>query len=200
MTIYLLRHGDKAKGSYFNPELRHQDSPLSEKGWAAAAAAAEYFASRQIGAIYVSRYLRTHQTAQPLAHLLKLKPVEDARLNELDNGFLDDMSEKEFKIAYPETWQIYRARKADFRFPGGETGQEACDRIADFLTEKRKMHGNENILLVSHDGLIRICMCYALDLPVYRRGDFKVDFCGITQLEYQADLGRWKVFGFNQRV
>jgi broad specificity phosphatase PhoE len=200
MTIYLLRHGDKAKGSFFNPDLHHQDSPLSAKGQQDAVKIADYFVSKQIDAIYVSAYLRTHQTAQPLADRLHLQPSEDPRLNELDNGDIDDMTEQEFEIAYPEVWKAYLARTADFRFPGGETGQEACDRIADFLTEKRKTHAKENILVVSHDGLIRLAMCFVLDIPVYRRGDFKVDLCGITQLQFQEDVGRWKLFSFNQKV
>ena len=119
--IYLLRHGDKAKGPYFNPALRHQDSPLSDQGQAAAAKLAEYFAVKPISAIYVSCYQRAHQTAQPLADRLRLQPIEDERLNELDNGVLDDMSEQEFKSAYPEVWKAYAARTADFRFPGSET-------------------------------------------------------------------------------
>jgi broad specificity phosphatase PhoE len=200
MTFYLLRHGDKVKGSFFNPTLRHQDPPLSEKGKKAASTLADHFSTKQICAIYVSSYIRTHQTAQPLADLLHLKPIEDSRLNELDNGFLDDMSEKEFKKAYPDVWKLYVTRTVDFRFPGGETGQETRDRIADFLTEKRKSHGKDNVLIVSHDGLIRVGMTYLLDIPVFRRGDFKVDLNGITQFEYQEDVDRWKLLAFNQQI
>src|SRR5689334_4222867 len=46
-----------------------------------------------------------------------------------------------------------RQRSADFRYPDGETGKEACSRIAAFLEEKRLQHGDENILFVSHERL-----------------------------------------------
>jgi len=200
MTIFLLRHGEKAKGDYHNPTLKHQDPLLSEKGRQQAKAVADCLAQTQISAIYVSSYIRTLQTAQPFAEMKHIQPIADPRLNEIDNGYLDAMSEQEFEKAYPDIWKQYVARTADFRFPGGETGQEVRARISEFLEEKRKMHGKENILLVSHDGLIRVCMTYILDMPVYKRGDFKVDLCGMTQFDYQYDVNRWKLFAFNRSI
>ena len=200
MTIFLLRHGDKAEGDYHNPTLKHQDPPLSDKGREQSKAVANYFIQTHIAAIYVSSYIRTLQTAQPIAGLKQIPPIKDLRLNEIDNGCIDDMSEQEFEKEYPDVWKQYVARTADFRFPGGETGQEVRSRISEFLEEKLKIHGKDNILIVSHDGLIRVCMTYILDIPVYRRGDFKIDLCGMTQVEYQYNVNRWKLFTFNKSI
>ncbi len=200
MPFYIIRHGHKEPGKYFNPKLRHQDSPLSDRGKEEAEKLRPYFSKRVISAIYVSSYKRTLQTIKSLAMEHHLSPIEDARLNELDNGLLDDMDEQEFKEKYPKEWRAYIARTADFRFPGGETGQEASIRMGSFLEEKREKHGSENIIIVSHDGLIRICMCYILGLPVFHRGDFTVDLCGITEIEFQEDVKRWKLLRFNQTI
>ncbi len=198
MTFFLLRHGDKTKGDFHNPTLKHQDPPLSEQGREQSKAVARYFAQTDIASVYVSAYIRTLQSAQPTADRKKIRPIEDPRLNEIDNGHIDNMSEQEFKKAYPEVWKQYAARTADFRFPGGETGEEVRSRISEFLEEKLKLHGKDNILIVSHDGLIRVCMTYILDIPVYRRGDFKIDLCGLTQFEHQSDVNRWKLIAFNK--
>jgi len=198
MTFYVLRHGQKKEGKFYNPELRHQDPPLSKKGRNDAIELIHYFSKKEIKAIYISSYIRTKQTIEPLAAELNLKPIVDIRLNELDNGILDDMNEQEFETAFPEEWKAYVARTADFRFPGGETGKEARHRIGSFLTEKWGLHRNENILIVSHDGLIRICMTYILGIPEYRRSDFQVDLCGITEICFQEDVARWKLIRFNQ--
>jgi broad specificity phosphatase PhoE len=200
MTIFLIRHGDKAEGDYHNPTLKHQDPPLSDKGREQSKAVANYFTQTHISSIYVSSYIRTLQTAQPSAEMKGIQPVEDPRINEIDNGYIDDMGEQEFEEAYPDVWKQYMARTADFRFPGGETGQEVRSRISEFLEEKLKMHGKDNILIVSHDGLIRVCMTYILDIPVYRRGDFRIDLCGLTQFDYQYDVNRWKLFAFNRSI
>lgn len=200
MTIFLLRHGDKAEGDYHNPSLKHQDPPLSDKGRQQSRAVANYFAQTHISSIYVSSYTRTLQTAQPIAELKQIQPIEDPRLNEIDNGYVNEMSPQEFEKAYPEVWKQYVARTADFRFPGGETGQDVRSRISEFLEEILKIHGKDNILIVSHDGLIRVCMTYILDIPVYRRGDFGIDPCGLTQFEYQYEVNRWKLFAFNKSI
>jgi len=200
MTIFLLRHGDKAKGDHHNPALKHQDPPLSDIGREQSKAAANYFAQTDISSIYVSSYIRTLQTVQPIAEMKQLQPIEDPRLNEIDNGTIDNMSEQEFKKAYPEIWKQYAAQTADFRFPGGETGGEVRARISEFLDEKLKVHGKDNKLIVSHDGLIRVCMTCILDIPVYRRGDFRIDLCGLTQFNYQFDVNRWKLLAFNQSI
>ena len=200
MTVFLLRHGDKAEGDYHNPTLKHQDPPLSNKGREQSIAVANYFSQTPISSIYVSSYIRTLQTAQPISELKQIPPIKDLRLNEIDNGCIDEMSEQEFEKEYPDVWKQYVARTADFRFPGGETGQEVRLRISEFLEEKLKMHGKDNILIVSHDGLIRVCMTYILDIPVYRRSDFKIDLCGMTQVDYQYDVNRWKLFAFNKSI
>jgi broad specificity phosphatase PhoE len=200
MAFIIIRHGQKESGNYFNPVLRHQDSPLSKRGIEEAVKLASIFSKSYISAIYVSSYKRTYQTIEPLSRELGLAPIVDERLNELDNGVLDDMNEQEFEKSYPEEWKAYKSRTADFRFPGGETGEEASIRIGSFLEEKMKMNKGENIIIVSHDGLIRICMCYILGLPVFHRGDFKVDLCGITKIEFQEDIKRWKLLQFNHVV
>ncbi len=197
MTWYVLRHGHKESGDFHNPKLRHQDEPLSAEGQQAARKWVAYFAEKPIAAIYVSAYQRTGQTAAAIAEHLHLTPIVDERLNEIDNGLVDEMTEQQFQQAYPEAWQAYVARTADYRFPGGESGSEVQSRVAAFFEEKMAQHPGSDILLVSHDGWIRQMMCYVLNLPVHRRGDFRVDLCGLTELSYQDQYRRWKLLRFN---
>ncbi len=199
MTWYVLRHAHKARGDYFNPQLRHQDQPLSVEGQQAAERLVPYFADKSISAIYVSAYQRTLQTAAAVAEHLQVVPVVDERLNEIDNGYWDDMTEQEVQQVHPEAWRAYVARTADFRFPGGETGTEAQNRINAFFDEKMCQHIGSSILVVSHEGLIRTLMCSLMGLPAYRRGDFHVDYCGLTELAYQTEYRRWKLLRFNAR-
>jgi probable phosphoglycerate mutase len=198
MLFYLLRHADKDSGDFYNPHLRHQDRPLSARGWQDAQKLANWFADKKLSAIYVSGYQRTRQTIQPLAEYLHLVPNVDERLNEIDNGRVDEMTVPEFRLAWPEEWQAFQGRQADFRFPGGETGAEAQSRIVDFVTEMLGRHRGEPILAVSHDGLIRLWMCHLMGLPVYQRASFQVDLCGLTEVDYLEDEQRWKLVRFNQ--
>jgi broad specificity phosphatase PhoE len=200
MTIYILRHAHKKLGDTYNPRLRHQDEPISEMGRANSLKLWPYLCDKQFSAIYISSYQRTGQTIEFVAEQSGLTPFVDERLNEIDNGLIEGMTDAAIQERYPEVWRGFRQRSADFRFPGGETGEEACRRIADFLEEKRKTHADENIVIVSHEGLIRLLVCHILGLPVYVRWNFQVDFCGIMEISYQADFRTWKLLRFNQII
>jgi broad specificity phosphatase PhoE len=131
---------------------------------------------------------------------LNIDPVVDERLNEVDNGVFEKMTEQEIQKTYPDIWQAFRARQQDFRFPEGETGEEARRRIAEFLEEKRKKHDGENIIVVCHEGLVRVTACHILGLPVYNRWNFRVDFCGIMEINYQPEYQTWQLVRFNQQI
>ena len=196
MKWYIVRHADKEPGDFYNPALRHQDNPISAKGIAEARKLSLYFSDKPVAKIYISQYVRTGQTAEPAAQMLKLSPIADRRLNEIDNGVLEGLSDEEIGRKFPDVWNAFRERNRDFRFPQGESGEAARGRIESFM--KEKLGDREDILVVSHEGLIRLWMCSILGLPVYRRWEFRVDTCGIMEVEYQPDYASWKVIRFNQ--
>jgi len=194
---YIIRHADKEQGDHYNPILRHQDQPISAKGRAEAQKLYSCFTDKPIAKIYVSQYVRTKQTIEYVAQRLKLSPIVDNRLNEIDNGVIEGLSEQEIRQKFPEVWNAFRERDRDFQFPEGESGVEAQLRIESFMKEKQEYE--EDILLVSHDGLIRLLMCYILGIAVYRRWDFRVDTCGIMEIEYEPVFERWKLLRFNHK-
>ena len=198
MKFYLVRHVDKAKGDYFNPRLRHNDQPISTFGRKQASKIKKYFHKNSIKSIYVSEYIRTAQTAQPLARKLKIVPIADYRLNEIDIGIIDKLSNDEMREKYPEVWNALQDRNSDFRWPEGETGLEAQERIVSFVNEQINQEGN--ILIVAHDGIIRILICSVLGLPVYSRFRFQVDTASITEIEWDKTKNRWRLIRFNQSV
>lgn len=198
MSWYILRHADKEQGNHYNPALRHQDEPISQKGREQAEKLVTYFADKGISKIYVSAYQRTGQTIALVAAHLGLTPIRDERLNELHNGLFEGATEEELRQKFPAELQALRERKAGFRFPEGETGEEAFARVVSFMEEKRQQHTDENLIIVSHDGLIRLLMCYVTNMPVNGRWNFLVDFCGITEIFYEPEFGTWKLVRFNQ--
>jgi broad specificity phosphatase PhoE len=199
-TFYIIRHAHKELGDFYNPRLHHQDEPISQKGREDSVKLWPYLCDKQISAVYISAYQRTRQTIEYFAERSAITPIVDERLNEIDNGCIEGMTDEAIQDTYPEVWRGFRERTADFRFPGGETGEEARQRIAGFLDEKQRLHSDENIVLVSHEGLIRMTACHILGLPVTKRWDFQHDFCGITEISHQQGYGTWKLLRFNQTL
>ena len=198
MTVYLVRHGHKAAGDFPNPRLRLRDQPLSSLGRRQAVRLARWFRGRGITGIWVSEYQRTAQTARPLARRLGTEPVADPRLNEIDIGLLDGLSDDEVRLRFPEAWRASEDRSSDYRWPGGENGAEALERIAGFMREREEAGGN--LLVVAHDGIIRLFVCRVLGIPVWRRFGMKIDPAGITELEWDAARRSWDLIRYNQVI
>jgi len=198
MKWYIIRHADKEQGDFYNPYLRHQDQPISKKGDLKAQKLFSYFSDKSIDKIYVSEYIRTKQTIKYIAEKKKISPIVDSRLNEIDNGLIEGLSEQALQERYPNIWNAFKDRTRDFQFPEGESGEDAQKRIKSFFKEKEL--SNKDIILVSHDGLIRLLLCYILGIAAYRRWDFRVDPCGIMEIEFQTNLKNWKLIRFNQII
>jgi len=198
MTFYIVRHGDKENGDFRNPQLPLNDQPLSQLGQEQARKLRDFFAEKEIAHIYVSAYQRTGQTIAFVAQQFGLTPVVDERLNEINIGLFEGVTQEEVQEKFPAEWQAYRERRSDLRFPEGESLGEAQKRAVEFLEEKRELHGEENVIAVCHDGLIRSLMCHVIGIPVYKRWNFQVDTCGITELTYEPGYGTWKLIRFNQ--
>jgi len=198
MKVYFVRHGDKRIDTVINPKINHTDPGLSEIGERQAQDLKEYFKDIDLKSIYVSEYKRNHQTALPLSSFKGLRLIEDKRLNEIDTGFVELMSEEEVKDKYYDFWIDFNEKKKDCRFPGGETGEEVKTRQEDLLHDL--VEKNENCLLVSHDGFIRILMCNILGMPVYKRHLFKTSFCGISEFGFDQNRKEWNVLRYNLEI
>jgi broad specificity phosphatase PhoE len=198
MILYFARHGEKKTDGVYNPSIKHTDPPLTAYGFKQAEALADYMKDRDIRAVYTSRYLRARQTAAPTAEMKSLPILEDQRIDEIDTGLIETLSYGEIERAYPEFWEEFQGHRRDVRFPGGETGRDVKTRQNAFLKDIQTK--NENILVVSHDGYLRLLVCSFLGLPVYKRYLFKTDYCGLSIFEYREDEGKWKIRAYNQTI
>ena len=198
--VYFIRHGRKVKADskqYYNEQLRIVDDPLSEEGAKDAERIAVFFKDIDIKKIYVSQYKRAYQTAMPTAKDKNLPITIDERVNEINNGELGNMSDEEVAAAFPQLWKDFCSHECDVRFPGGDSGEDVKRRQDNFLDEIKD--DKEDIMVVTHEGYIRLLMCNILGLPVYKRYKFKVDMGGVSAVYYDEDDG-WKIVKFNQSV
>lgn len=196
MKVYIVRHGDKESGEYFNTVLNHQDPPLSNDGIRKAKKLVDYFEEKFIKKIIVSEYIRTQETAKFLANKKKLPVLKDKRLNEIDNGIIETMCDDEIKKNYPEFFKDFFSYSKDVRFPNGENSEEVRIRQKSLLDEL--IERNEDVVLISHEGYIRLLICHLINLPLYKRNLFHVDLCGISEFEYKQNNNSWKVIRINE--
>ena len=194
--VYFVRHGDKAAGDYYNEEKKICDEPLSEKGKEDAQRIARYFCDMPFARLYASEYVRAQQTAQPLALKTGKDVIVDARVNEINGGEFHRLGDEKAKQAYPEVWNTYKNHLGDFMFPGGESGSDVKKRQDSFLEEIK--HEEQDIVVVSHDGYIRLLMCNILGLPGFKRYKFTTQMGSVSAVFYDGE--EWRIKAFNQII
>lgn len=194
--IYFLRHCEKESEYFYNKELDIMDEPLSKTGLAHAANIAGYFKDIEFDKIIVSQYKRTYQTALPTAESKGMKLIVDARVNEINAGGAKGMKDGEIAAKYPDFWRDFSQHICDVRFPGGESGEDVKKRQDSFLDDIKDETGN--ILVVSHEGFIRLLMCNVIGAPVYHRYRLRMDFGGLSVIERSQD--EWRILRFNQLI
>lgn len=127
---------------------------LTDLGRAQADAAARALEGNGIEQVYVSRLVRTHQTAAPLVDARRIDPVELAGVHEITAGAYEMATDHDAVMGYLSTVRSWVEGDLSLRMPGGETGSEFLERY-DADVERAVASGAGTVLLVSHGAAIR---------------------------------------------
>ncbi|WP_342615496.1 histidine phosphatase family protein [Peribacillus frigoritolerans] len=135
--IYVVRHCE-AQG-------QPSESQLTKKGLKQAKYLSEFFSNTKIDRIISSPFLRAIQSVEPISEKIYLKIEIDERLSErtLSTTDLPDCFEK-LKATFNDM---------ELEFEGGESSQEAMNRIVSVVDEVFKSE-TENTIIVTHGNLM----------------------------------------------
>jgi broad specificity phosphatase PhoE len=89
MRLYWVRYGESDANLIKEFSCRLSDRPLTPKGVLQAQQTAEFFAGKEIAAIYCSPLQRTLEPAQVIGYSLKMSAVPLEFFREIDNGDLE---------------------------------------------------------------------------------------------------------------
>ena len=156
MICYLVRHGkddDTVRGGW-------SQQSLTDAGKAQADELASFVQRSDLGIkhIYSSDLLRAIQTAQSVADKLHLPSVPMPEFREVNNGDLAGMKNDLASKLYPGLY--WNTLGWEQRYPGGESPKEFYERIrtAWDAFQKMALAQNENVLLVTHGGVINVIL------------------------------------------
>jgi probable phosphoglycerate mutase len=157
--LHLIRHGQTA----WNAEKRlqgHADIALNEAGLAEAELVAQEFAERQLGGIYSSPLQRAHCTAQIInrshQHEIKLYDgLKEATYGAMEGILVDEYHTKCTQII-PDFHQMTYQERLHFKLvEDAESYFEVYERVKPVLDEIIQNHLGEEVVVVSHGGLMR---------------------------------------------
>jgi 2,3-bisphosphoglycerate-dependent phosphoglycerate mutase len=141
--IYLIRHCEA--------EGQQAEAQLTDNGLNQASNLAEFFSDIQIDRIISSPYTRAIQSIKPLAEHLNIEIEKDHQLTErvLSTKNLPDWFEK-LRTSFDNL---------ELKFEGGESSQEAMNRIAEVVEEVFNNETN-NSIIVTHGNLMALLLKY----------------------------------------
>jgi broad specificity phosphatase PhoE len=153
--VFLARHGQTA----YNLEGRfqgQQDIPLDDTGRAQAVELAEHCPPYGFAKLWCSPLLRARETADAVAAVIGLEPVEDARLMETDAGDWANRSFEQVRAETPELFDAFASADPGFAFPGGESFSQQEVRVNAAL--ELVLDGPLPALVVCHGMVIRAAL------------------------------------------
>jgi broad specificity phosphatase PhoE len=167
-TLYLARHGE----SDWNAENRfqgHTDRPLTDLGRRQAERLADEVVALPLAAIYTSPLRRCAETAEIVSRHVRLEPIVDAALCEVDVGNWAGLTRAQVEERFPEGFR--RWITGGNGWDDGETYEEMAERVLVGVREIAAAHADDMVLLISHGGPIRAIHAAALgmDIQAYRR-------------------------------
>lgn len=178
-TLLLARHGE----TDWNAERRwqgHSDVPLNERGREQARQLAEELAGETVAAIYSSDLLRAHETARIVADRKGMDVIVDRALRETNLGVWEGLTSTEIEQRFPEDWRTWREGGVPSG-RGGETPQQARERIVEVAHRIAAAHPGEQVLVVAHGGVLRHLAAHADALSP----EDTFDNCHVLRVEYR---------------
>ena len=185
-TLHLVRHGVTASNRA-QRYMGRSEEPLASDGRLQARHLARRLASRDIAAMYSSPLRRTKETAAIIAqpHALDVEVAVD--FNELDLSRWEGLTAAEVEARDPQAWQTWCREPARLKLTGIEAFGRLRERVRRGLQALVKRHEGAGVVVVTHDGIIRVAVVEGLGLDVGIYRSLPVDNTGLTTLEFSAD-------------
>ncbi len=179
--IILIRHGE----TEWNSQKRmqgHSNSDLSEVGRGQIQALGELMKNVSFDHIYSSDSLRTRQTAEAITQYSGHTLQFDQRIREKNLGVFEGLTSTEAKERHPEVYRLFKTAGANYVIDEGESTQQLLERALEFSEEIRLRHPQERVVMVTHGGVVRVLMKYALGLSIDSPTRFIIKNTGIFGL------------------
>ena len=179
MQLYLVRHTqlDVASGvCYGQTNLDVADSFVNDLAAVRAKITDIFPAVNYCSPLKRCRKLANHLNLQNL-HL-------DSRLLELNFGGWEMQNSGVVPRAELDTWSHTFVESPP---PNGESFNDLYRRVSDFVTDMQKSYQNQNVLVITHAGVIRAMLALALNLPLTAVFKFELDYGSLTLLKFMPE-------------
>jgi alpha-ribazole phosphatase len=181
-TFLLVRHGE-VEGEKNLRYYGFTDIGLSPTGFNQAELLRRRLSFKAINACYASDLRRALDTAQIIASHHGLEVIPCPQLREIHFGKLEGMTFEEIEREYPQIAQQWQLNSSHLSFPEGENLTAFFLRIASFVERLKEHHPQETILIVAHDGSLRMVLCVLLNTGLKGWWRIRLDKASLSIVE-----------------
>jgi probable phosphoglycerate mutase len=180
-TLVLVRHGE----TDWNADNRfqgHADPPLNDTGRAQARALAGELGRDVFAALYTSPLRRAAETASIIGCELRLEPIPDEALKEVDVGSWSGLTRGEVEQRYPTGFA--RWLEYGHGWDDGESYDDLGARVVMGLIRIAERHDGGDVLTITHGGPIRSALAAAerVSFDEARRSIHVIGNCAVVRL------------------
>ena len=145
----------------------------------------------KISRVYSSDLERARATAEIIVKKCSVKLDNDERLRERNLGIFQGLTLLEVEAKYPEMYNKFISGDPDFIIPKGESISQTSKRINSFLNELINEKDEDNICIVTHDGIINIALREILGFSSNLPEKFILSNGSISQVFYDYEQASW---------
>lgn len=183
--IDLLRHGETVGGACFRGST---DDPLTEDGWTQMRDAAEKAGSCW-DRIISSPLKRCADFACELGQQHSIPVSHDEQFQEMHFGAWEGCSVAELMATDADALTHFWNNPLRHTPPQAEPLKDFEARVLTAWQDIVSKHAGENILLVTHGGVIRVLLCHIRQRPIERLLEFEVGHASIPRIHIEHARG-----------
>jgi probable phosphoglycerate mutase len=194
--LYLLRHGaiEWPEADCF---IGQTDAPLSKEGRLQARDWRNELPGLGFSVVWSSDLSRTLETAEIIFGGCSTEIRTCSQLREIRLGEWDGVPRSRIRGHHPHLWTARGKDLAGFTPPGGESFRDLQNRaVAQVLQIAEQSPACACI--VTHAGVIRVLICYFLQIPLPNLFRIHLDYGSLSIVSYTSE--RVEVCGLNLRV
>jgi alpha-ribazole phosphatase/probable phosphoglycerate mutase len=181
--IYLVRHGqvEGYEEKRYNGQV---NVPLTALGRTQSERVCDCLHDVILDAVYSSDLDRSRYCAELVAATHHLEVITHEALRELHIGEWEGRTWAELQETYPDDWQARLQDLVNFQVPGGESLQDAANRIRPLIAGMLDQHRGGDIALVAHGGVNRIILLDAIGAPLQQAFSIEQDYGCLNIIDY----------------
>jgi broad specificity phosphatase PhoE len=193
--LLLIRHAE-VEARYQRVFGGRIDMDISPRGYAQAAALADFLRHQSLDAIYTSPMKRVQQTLAAFLNNGAPSPLVMSDLREIDFGDWTGLNYQQVQEKYGVSASAWLDQLERAAIPNAETAVACRARVEACLQKVLLGHAEKTVAIFCHGGVTRIMLAILLELPLPKTESFQIDYASITEVTIRPERTRIELLNF----